>query len=372
VWREDEGGRPGLYRLSLALLFVALFTKQTTITMVGTLVMWDLLTIGWPRALWPRIRTYLPFAAMTLAYLALRFLLFGQVVRESSLDAAGMGNLGRLLARHFAHVVAGSVTSVGAAVAAVVAVAVAAHLLSRGLTPQERRRAGAMLLFFGPVWWVIGVAPIAVAGYESPRHVYLAAAGWAVVLGALADLAWSRARSSTAARLVSTVCLAVVVFYTAALHGVVAEWNRVADVSRRAVEDVRGTAMSAAPGSLLVVGAPVRSWEWAFPFAVKPPFTPVDLTARVSIVTPWRLHCCRDQWFDDTRRILRQWEKGTAAGASIVVMRWDPETGTLSALTDREYPALRSVVAVLAELSSREVLDANILRLLEQVPARPR
>ena len=38
------------------------------------------------------------------------------------------------------------------------------------------------MLFFGPVWWVIGVAPIAVAGYESPRHVYLASAGWAVVV----------------------------------------------------------------------------------------------------------------------------------------------------------------------------------------------
>ena len=40
VWRKDEGARRGLYTLSLALLFVALFTKQTTITMVGTLAAW--------------------------------------------------------------------------------------------------------------------------------------------------------------------------------------------------------------------------------------------------------------------------------------------------------------------------------------------
>jgi hypothetical protein len=371
VWREDEGGRRGLYTLSLALLFVALFTKQTTITMVGTLAAWDLLTIGWPRALWPRIRTYLPFAAMTLAYLALRFLLFGQVVRESSLDAAGLADFGRLLAHHFAHVVAGGVTRVGAAAAAVIVIATAAHLLSRGLTPDQRRRAGAMLLFFGPVWWAIGVAPTAVAGYESPRHVYLAAAGWAVVLGIVADLAWNRARSMTTARLVSGGALAIVIFYAMGLHGVVGQWNRTADVSRKVGVEVRGTALATAPGSLLIVGAPARSWEWAVPFAFKPPFTRVDLTTRVSIVTPSLLHCCRAQWYEDTRRLLRDWQARHGA-APIVVMRWDAETGALSTLSDREYPALRSVVTVLSQLNSQEALDTNILRLLEQVPARPR
>ena len=279
-----------------------------------------------------------------------------------------MGDFGRLLAHHFAHVVAGNVTSVGAALAAVIVVAAAAHLLSRGLPSEQRRRMGAMLLFFGPVWWAIGVAPTAVAGYESPRHVYLAAAGWAVVLGILADLAWSRSRSTTTARLTSACALAVVTFYAAGLHGVVREWNRTADVSQKAVADVRSTALSTAPGSLLIVGAPARSWEWAVPFAVRPPFTRVDLTTRVAIVTPQVLHCCRAQWFDDTRRILGDWQARNA-GAPIVLMRWDPETGALSTLTDREYPALRSVVAVFAELNGAETLDAHILRLLEQVMA---
>ena len=62
------------------------------------------------------------------------------------------------------------------------AVALCAAWLLRSQPPEERRRVAALLLFFGPIWWVIGVAPTAVAGYESPRHVYLAAAGWAMVL----------------------------------------------------------------------------------------------------------------------------------------------------------------------------------------------
>ena len=37
-------------------------------------------------------------------------------------------------------------------------------------------------------------------------------------------------------------------------------------------------------------------------------------------------------------------------------------------MTDREYPALRTLTEVLLELNSREALDANILRLVEQLP----
>jgi hypothetical protein len=40
-----------------------------------------------------------------------------------------------------------------------------------------------MVLYFGPCWWFLGLIPLVVAGYESTRHVYLASAGWAIVLG---------------------------------------------------------------------------------------------------------------------------------------------------------------------------------------------
>jgi hypothetical protein len=364
-WRAGGSRARPLYALSLGLLFVALFTKQTTITMVATLAAWDLLAGDRPRGGGSWARTYLPFVLMTAAYLVLRFLLFGQVVRESQLNTEGFAFFAGLFQHHLAHVVAGRASAGAAAWAMVAAVGGCAFWLLLGRSVEGRRRALALLAFFGPVWWIVGVAPTAVAGYESPRHVYLAAAGWAIVIGIVTDLGWLRARRLAGQRVVSAAALAVVAFYVVVLHGVVSEWNRIAAVSHRAVVDVRGEVLSSPPGTLVIVGAPTRSWEWAVPFSVRPPFTRVDLTERAFIVTPWLLHCCRTQWFDDTRRILRAWD-ARPGDAPVVVLRWHPDTGALSRMTDREYPALRTVAAVLLQLNSREALDSNILRLVEQ------
>jgi hypothetical protein len=368
-WRDTGSRSARLYALSLAMLFVALFTKQTTITMVATLAAWDLLMTGWPRPFWPWVRAYVPFVVMTAGYLALRFILFGQVVRESTLNAEGLSFFGRLFQHHLAHVVAGRISAGTAAWAAVIVVSLCAVLLLRGQPSTEQRRTAALLWFFGPAWWVIGVAPTAVAGYESPRHVYLAAAGWAIVLGIVFDMAWARARQPTLRRVVAVVALAVCTFYVVGLRRVVSEWNRMAAVSHQAVLDVRAEALSSPPGTLIIVGAPTRSWEWSVPFSVRPPFTRVDLTTRAFIVTPWLLHCCRGQWFDDTRRILHDWNERHGR-APIVVLRWNQDTGVLSRVTDREYPALRTLTDVLLELESREALDSNILRIVQQLPGR--
>ena len=201
-WRDTGSRSRGWYALSLALLFVALFTKQTTITMVATLAAWDLVVLGWPTAWWPRVRAYLPFALLTAAYLALRLVLFGQVVRESTLNAEGRATSGCCSSITWPTCSSAACRRSLAAWAVVIACAIAAVILLRRLPPESGRRALALLLFFGPLWWIIGVAPTAVAGYESPRHVYLAAAGWALVLGILADLAWLRARTLGRHRLV--------------------------------------------------------------------------------------------------------------------------------------------------------------------------
>jgi len=364
-WRDTGSRSRACYALSLAMLFVALFTKQTTITMVATLAAWDLVVLGWPAALWPRLRAYLPFVLLTAAYLALRLVLFGQVVRESTLNAEGARYFGQLFQHHLANVIVGRASASLAAWAAVIACAAAVVMLLRRLPPEAGRRVLALFLFFGPVWWVIGVAPTAVAGYESPRHVYLAAAGWALVLGILADLAWLRARTPGRQRLVGALALAVCAFYAVRLHGVVSEWNRMAAVSHQAVLDVRREVLASPRGTLLIAGAPVRSWEWAVPFSVRPPYTRTDLTERAFIITPWLLHCCRGQWLADTQRLLREWH---AHPGPIVVLRWEQDTGRLSRVTEREYPALRTVTEVLLQLSSREALDANILRMVEELP----
>lgn len=367
-WRPSGSSR--LHLGSLALFFVALFTKQTTITMVGTLLMWDLLVgAGLRRVVAPRwLLSYAPFVAMTAGFLALRYALFGHMVREERLTPQVLVEFGRLVERHLAHVVVGDVTAAGVAWAVLAASVVAAAALMWRVEPVERRRIAGVLVYFGPVWWAIGVAPIAVAGYESPRHVYLASAGWAIVVGVLFQLVWAAGRPiwRRAAVAAST---AIVAWYAVGLHHAVREWNETAAVSHRAVQDVRAAALASPAGSLLIAGVPTRSWEWAMPFSIRPPFTRLDLTKHVFIVTPWLLHCCRVQWLGDTRRVLQGWRQSGAAGR-VLVMRWDEDTGALATIDDREYPPLRALASVLVDLTSRETLDEAIRRLVEELPER--
>ena len=114
-----------------------------------------------------------------------------------------------LFQHHLAHVVVGRRTRGTAGVGrGRSSRCCAAWLLSGVCLARSAGALAALLLFFGPVWWVIGVAPTAVAGYESPRHVYLAAAGWALVLGIVADLAWRQRPGLPARRVVAAAALA--------------------------------------------------------------------------------------------------------------------------------------------------------------------
>ena len=122
-----------MYIWSVVLFFVALFTKQNTITMVATLAAYDVIVVG--RPIWPPvafIRPYLPFGVMTAAYLWLRYILFGQVAREGALNARGLEDFRFLLDRHFRHVVAGDFDAPAIVAWLAVAVVVAVWIWTRG------------------------------------------------------------------------------------------------------------------------------------------------------------------------------------------------------------------------------------------------
>ena len=319
-WRDTGSRSRACYALSLAMLFVALFTKQTTITMVATLAAWDLVVLGWPAALWPRLRAYLPFVLLTAAYLALRLVLFGQVVRESTLNAEGARYFGQLFQHHLANVIVGRVPASLAAWAAVIACAAAAVMLLRRLPPESGRRAWRCSSSSGRSGGSSGSRPRRSPVTNPPATCTWRPRAGHSSSGILADLAWLRARTPGRQRLVGALALAVCAFYAVRLHAVVGEWNRMAAVSHQAVLDVRREVLASPRGTLLIAGAPTRSWEWAVPFSVRPPYTRTDLTERAFIITPWLLHCCRGQWLDDTQRILREWhapprpDRGPALG----------------------------------------------------------
>ena len=183
--------RTSTYVWSLVLFFIALFTKQNTITMVATLAAYDVIVGRRPvRPIVRFVLPYVPFALMTAGYLWLRYVLFHEVAREGALNARALEDFRILLDRHLRHVVGGSLDAPAVAVWLLLALIGAAWLLLRRAPGGRSGDFGRNLLYFGPVWWAIGVLPIAVAGYHSPRHVYLAAVGWAIVLGAVYDAAW--------------------------------------------------------------------------------------------------------------------------------------------------------------------------------------
>jgi hypothetical protein len=367
-----------LYIWSLVLFFVALFTKQNTITMVATLAGYDVI-VGRRRILPPVafLRPYMPFALMTAGYLWLRYLLFGQVAREGSLNARGLEDFRILLGRHVRHVVAGDWNAPSLLAAVALAVVVAMWLATRrirrtaqGPAPSAVEGLGRRLLYFGPIWWAIGVLPIAVAGYHSPRHVYLAAVGWAIVLGIVLEAAWRFRPSRAWYRAVAAGAFLVLVFYVVPLYRSVREWRTMAAVSHQVVRDVRSVALSVPEGSLIIIGAPGRSWEWALPFAVRPPFQRTDLRDRVFIISPRALSCCTAPWFEETRRTIRAWSAG-AARESAVALRWDPDSGVMSRATGADTPQLPALTRSLLDMRADD-LDINLRRMLDILPSESR
>jgi hypothetical protein len=369
-WRERGSRAPHLYVGSVLIFFAALFTKQNTITMVATLAAYDMIVRRQP--LLPAVafvRPYVAFTLLTAGYLYLRYLLFGQVAREGSLNAQGLAEFGVLFHRHLTHVVTGDMDGSRAALWIVLAgVGLAWAALRRDKNGDAGpKRIGHLLAYFGPVWWMIGVAPVVVAGYSSPRHVYLAAVGWAIVLGLLFDGLRHTRIGKMRRKLVFAGAALVLALYAALLQRSVREWNTIASVSHQAVRDVRATALAAPEGTLLIVGAPVRSWEWALPFAVRPPFTRTDLTQRVFIISPRPLSCCRSQWFGETGELLRRWSEERKAGP-VVALRWDPDTGALARATGTDTPQLPIVTRGLLDLDRPDDLDRNLIRMIEVLP----
>jgi hypothetical protein len=114
----------------------------------------------------------------------------------------------------------------------------------------------------------------------------------------------------------------------------------------------------------VIVGAPVRSWEWALPFAARPPFVRTDLGERVFIVSPRALSCCPTQWFEETRTALQRWSAGGARDV-VVGLRWDAQSGALSKSSSTDVPQLAAVARALLEMRQPDELDANLRRMLE-------
>ena len=369
-WRKAGG--TARYLTALGLLFLALFSKQNTITFVPALVAWDVLVhgerpwTGW-RAFASAARAYLPFVLLTVAYLGLRYVLFGAVVREDTLASQPTDVLVQMLRHHAERLVLGSLTAARAGGWTIAACGALAVALGVALSSGGRSRAVRALVFC-LAWVVLGLAPVAVAGYESPRHVYLASVGWVLALGLAADVLW-RARPGTVWKPATAgLVLALLASYTVQVVADVRVWHTRARVSEIAAVDLDRELTGLPDGTLVIVGVPKRSWEWALPFVARPPYAGVDYWSKVSIISERWLYCCRHEWEGQTRAAIARW-LARPDRPPVVALFWDAETGDLSRLTSQDDASLPVTVSILAQTPGELPLDQGLSDLLRQLVA---
>ena len=360
-WRAE--GRTPLYLWSIAACFTALFSKQNTITLAPALIAYDLIIGRRPlRVSWAWLRPYAPFVLLTAGYLLLRYAVFGQVARESMLGTARMDLFIQDVSTHLRRMVFGEPGLAMSAARAAVAVGIGAAALvliaalSRTGAPRLLRAAA----HFSIIWVVLGIAPTVVAGYVSPRHMYLASAGWAISLGIAFEVLW-QARPARVMKSVAVAAATVVlVGYIVRLADDIRLWETRSMVSRRAVADIEREALDAPQGTLIIAGAPRRSWDFALPHALRPPFTREDLTRRVTVVSDSSIHCCPAiLWEAYTRGALHEW-LGRPDQPPVIALYWNPDTGQLSRVSDTDDAYLRTLMKVLVETKTQAALDEAI------------
>jgi hypothetical protein len=349
------------YWASIALFFAALFSKQNTITMFPALFAFD-----WILGREIRWRRYVPCIALTVAFLALRYVLFHEVARENVLNAQRVIEFFSDSSKHLVRLVFGGPGVRGWAlrdtVWIVAAIAIVVAMVVRASATELWRPA----VYFGIVWVALGMAPILVSGYYSPRHMYLASLGWAVSLGIAIEAAW-RSQPSRIMRTVAAVAaVAIVVAYAWQLRGDVSDWNQRAAISHAAVRQIEREAMMAPPNTLIIAGVPGASWNFVNPHELRPPFTMVDITQRAEVISDSSDHCCNAvHWTAYTRDALQKWH---AARAPAIALYWDGR-GTMSRVSDQSDPQLRTSVSLLLQAGSREQLDQEIRGLLNDYVA---
>jgi hypothetical protein len=361
--QADHAARAN-YVWSVLLFFAALFSKQNTVTMVPALLMFD--WIGRRRRIeitWAWLRPYVPYLVLTIGFLALRYVVFHEVARESLLSAQRVREFLSDCSRHLVRLVFGgpgvrqwSAQNTLIVAAAIVLVGTLGWRIARAAVQDLWRAA----IYFGVVWVALGLLPILMSGYYSPRHVYLASLGWAITLGIGLEIL-RRAYPARVFRPVAiTLAAALVIAYAVQLRGVVRDWNRNAAISHAAVEQVEREAEANPGGTLIIAGVPRSSWAFAIPYSVRPPFIRKNVGPRVYVISDSFDHCCAAPLWDQyTRDALRNWE-ADQRHPPVVALYWDARTGRMSHVSDRDDPQVHTLVSLLMDTHDRASLDSVI------------
>jgi hypothetical protein len=346
VGRERRGLT--LYGLSVFCFFCGLFSKQSTITLPILLLLYDILSRR--HSARDLIKAHAPFFALLGGYLTLRRILFGQTLRLGSVTIETLGRFARLQVDYLQLLLTNHLTATPIYQLALFAAAVLLFIAAWALTSRRDRR---MLLLFGPIWWAMTTAPTLVADYATTRHLYLPA----VAYGLTAGLTFQAFRSR-GFRLWPRVAAAVLlVAYGVWLLPAIRSWREAARTAESFHRETIARLAEVPADALMLLDPPTRPsapavyphvWvmQWAYPFALRPPFTPRDFTQTRAIAWIQPADCCSSEtWQTRTGRVLRSWAREANGTAPVVTLTWNPSSRTTDAITVSSSPRLRQQIA---------------------------
>ena len=338
------------YLVLSTLAFAAcLLTKEIAITLPATLVAYDCFRAGWEepvitsgehggaRVHWGQvIRTYAPFAVLISAYFGLRWIAFGNFLREDqwygtrttsaffqqlSFWATSIGRIHAL--NLYQAWLSFGISVLGCALGLYASWTV---LLLRN--DSARRRSAGAFIYFGLVWTLIASAPLLLAPFgPGPRHLYLAAAGQCIAISLLAfPLLEKAGKEATCLRLLGAIFLVAVSAYQLRIEN--AEWLRWGDRSSRETAELTSALMDLPEQSLVVIDFP--GWNWILPYSLQEPFRSRDSYSRIRIIESPERYCCPTaQWWRKTRRVLAIELSGPANELrEIHLLAWDEESSS--------------------------------------------
>jgi hypothetical protein len=362
-------GRSRYLGLSTLAFAGCLLSKEIAVTLPVMLVSYDLFRKLWGENGVPAggspvrerpwrqlIVSYLPFAVLLLAYLALRRTLFGSFLLEdvwvsiiwSSYLQKGVSGLAGLLPQlvylgrylkslqgfNLCHLL----LPFPAAVLGLVLGLYMVWALSLLRRRSECPRTIAVILYFGVVWYLISTLPLLAVLSLDSRYLYLPAVGTCIAVAYLVLPACpGPQKEASYLRFLGAVLL--ICISACQLWKDNTQRAREGEIWRRMTAQM-AAALEEMPKQALVI-IPVAE-ELYLPFALQTPFASTDFYSRVRIIEDPVTYCLpAPRWWEKTRLALApEWAGASDEPIEIHLLAWDVGTDSLQRRT-RVLPRAR-------------------------------
>ena len=156
--------------------------------------------------------------------------------------------------------------------------------------------------YFGLLWYLISIAPLARTTYISSRHLYFASAGVCVVVSCMLI------RLAPKSIFIITSLLLLIVSGQW-LNQANKSWRKAGQLSTRMHEEIHSLLKDAPAGHGLILNLPGNLdrawfWAWASPYVFRHPFSPARLGDRYKILESPAIYCC--DWTSQRLPLVRQ------------------------------------------------------------------